>query len=387
MAIDRRGVLKAGAAAGASLATAPRVAVGAARTERRFVFVLLRGAADGVHLLAPVGDPQFAKARAAFLPDAEAGLRIDADFALHPSLGGLARSHAAGEAVFAHAIASAYRDRSHFDGQNLLETGGGTPHRLKDGWMNRLLGLLPRDDARAVALGATVPLVLRGAHEVSTFAPSGLPGAGDDLLERVGRLYEADAQLSGPWARAMATRATMAEAAPDAVRGAAATGALAARLLSGAAGARIALIETGGWDTHAQQRGRLVAPLRALDTMVGALQAGLGPEWARTVVLVATEFGRTVTVNGTGGTDHGGASVAMLLGGAVRGGRVIADWPGLAPAALLEGRDLRPTLSLERLVAGVVSAHFALDPARVLATLYPDGVQGRPLEGLVHEPV
>jgi uncharacterized protein (DUF1501 family) len=389
MAIDRRGLLRVGAVTGAALAAAPRVAVAGAgaQTERRFVFVLLRGAADGVYLLAPVGDPHFPKTRAAFLQDAEAGTRLDADFSLHPALPGLARLHAAGEALFAHSIASAYRDRSHFDGQNLLETGGSVPHRLKDGWMNRLLGLLPRDDARAVALAATVPLALRGAHEVSTFAPSGLPGAAEDLLERIGRLYEADPQLGGPWARAMATRATLTEPLADAGRGAAAAGALAARLLSGSAGARIAMIETGGWDSHAQQRGRLTAPLRALDTMLGALQAGLGAEWARTVVLVATEFGRTVTVNGTGGTDHGGASVAMLAGGAVRGGRVIADWPGLAPSALLEGRDLRPTLSLERLVAGVVSEHFALDPARVLATLYPDGVTGRPVEGLVREPV
>lgn len=388
MGIDRRGLLRAGAGAGAGamLAVAPRLAVAAAATERRFVFVLLRGAADGVHLLAPIGDPHFAKVRAAFLRDAETGNRLEPDFALHPALAGLARSHAAGRALFVHAVASAYRERSHFDGQNVLETGGGAPYRLKDGWMNRLLGLLPAADARAIALGATVPLALRGVHEVATYAPSGLPGAAGDLLDRVGRLYEADAQLSGPWARAMATRTAMAEPVAEAGRGAAATGALAARMLSGPAGARIAMIETGGWDSHAQQRGRLAAPLAALDAMLGALETGLGAAWDETVVLVATEFGRTVTVNGTGGTDHGVGSLAMLVGGAVRGGRVIADWPGLAPSALLEGRDLRPTLSLERLVTGAVSEHFALDPARVLAALYPEGVRGRPIEGLLREP-
>jgi uncharacterized protein (DUF1501 family) len=269
----------------------------------------------------------------------------------------------------------------------VLETGGSAPYRLKDGWMNRLLGLLPGEEARAIALGATVPLALRGGHEVATYAPSGLPGAAGDLLDRVGRLYEADAQLQGPWARAMATRAGMAGREGDAGRGGAAIGSLAARLLSGAGGARIAMIETGGWDSHAQQRGRVAAPLAGLDAMLGALESGLGAAWEHTVVLVATEFGRTATVNGTGGTDHGAGSLAVLTGGAVRGGRVIADWPGLAPSALLEGRDLRPTLSLERLVAGAVSEHFALDPARVLATLYPEGVRGRPLEGLVREAV
>uniref|UniRef100_UPI0015774DAF DUF1501 domain-containing protein n=1 Tax=Sphingomonas bacterium TaxID=1895847 RepID=UPI0015774DAF len=164
---------------------------------------------------------------------------------------------------------------------------------------------------------------------------------------------------------------------------AAATGALAARLLSAPGGARIATIETGGWDTHTQQRQRLAQQLNGLDAMIGALKAGMGPTWADTVVLVATEFGRTVAANGTGGTDHGTGSAAMLLGGAVRGGRVMADWPGLSKGALYEARDLAPTLQLDAFIGGAVAGQFGLDPARVTRTLFPGAPKAAAVEGLV----
>jgi uncharacterized protein (DUF1501 family) len=276
------------------------------------------------------------------------------------------------QALFVHAIASPYRDRSHFDGQNVLETGGSAAYRVKDGWMNRLLGLVPAVDASALALSSTVPMALRGAHEVSSYANSQLPSASDDLLTRVGALYEQDQQLHGLWTAAMETRmragGTM--QAGGGQKGAA-TGALAAKMLLGD-GARIAMIETNGWDTHSGQRGRLTAQLRDLDQMLAALKGGLGPEWSNTLVVVATEFGRTVRPNGTGGTDHGQASAAMLVGGAVSGGKVIADWPGLAPAALYEGRDLKPTTDLDALIAGALAQHYALAPSRVMTTLFPD---------------
>jgi uncharacterized protein (DUF1501 family) len=134
----------------------------------------------------------------------------------------------------------------------------------------------------------------------------------------------------------------------------------------------MAMIETNGWDTHSGQRGRLNAQLKSLDQLVAALKAGLGPDWSNTLVVVATEFGRTAKPNGTGGTDHGQASAAMLLGGAVRGGSVIADWPGLSTAALYEGRDLKPTTDLDALIAGALAQHYGVDPARTMATLFPD---------------
>ena len=381
--LDRRRFLASGATLGLALGLAPRLAFAKAATDKRFVFIIQRGAADGLATLAPVGDPGFAAARGALAEDYAGAARTDGMFALHPALKNIAGLYAQRQALFAHAIASPYRDRSHFDGQNVLETGAAGAYQVKDGWLNRLLGQLPQSEARAIAVAVTVPLALRGPHEVASYAPSALPEASEDLLARVAMLYQGDAQLHGLWSEAMATRKLTADMDATAGRNAAATGALAAKLLSPADGARIAMIETGGWDTHAQQRGRLAAQRTGLDAMIGALQAGLGALWRDTLVLVATEFGRTVAVNGTGGTDHGTGAAAMLLGGAVKGGRVLADWPGLRAGDLYEGRDLKPTLGLDAFIAGAVGGHFGLESARLMPALFPGANGARPIEGLV----
>ena len=226
-------------------------------------------------------------------------------------------------------------------------------------------------------------MALRGRVEVASYAPTALPDASDDLLTRVSMMYQDDPQLHAAWEQATATRVLTSDMAADNGRNAAATGALAAKLLAAENGSRIAMIETGGWDTHAQQRGRLAAQLRGLDGLIGALQAGLGEHWANTMVVVATEFGRTVKVNGTGGTDHGTGSMAMLLGGAVNGGRVIADWPGLSDGALYEGRDLKPTTDLDTVIASAAAGHFGIDGARAMKTLFPETRSARAMEGLV----
>ena len=367
--LTRRFFLAAGTAAAAL--GLPKMAFARANTDRRFVFIIQRGAADGLAIVTPTGDPAFAGVRGAFADDLSGGARLGSFFTLHPALGETAKLYAAKQALFVHATASPYRDRSHFDGQNVLETGGSAAYRLKDGWMNRMLGLLPQDEARALALSSTVPAALRGPHEVSSYAPSALPSASDDLLARVAKLYEPDQQLHALWAAAMETRMTAGDLAGGSGQNGAVTGALAAKLLAGE-GARIAMIETGGWDTHSGQRGRLAAQLRGLDQLVAALKTELGADWANTLVVVATEFGRTVAPNGTGGTDHGTASMAMLLGGAVAGGKVIADWPGLSQGSLYEGRDLKPTTDLDALIAAGLAQHYGLDPARVATTLFPD---------------
>jgi uncharacterized protein (DUF1501 family) len=378
---DRRTFLT-GAAGAVALLAAPHIAVAQAATDRRFVFIIQRGAADGLGTLAPTADPAFAAIRGAFAEDFATGARLG-DFTLHPNLAETARLYAAREALFVHAVASPYRDRSHFDGQNVLETGGNAAYTLRDGWMNRLLGLLADGEARAIAVSATVPMVLRGSLEVASYAPSALPDASDDLLARVTALYAADAELHAAWAQAMQTRTMTGDLSADNGRNGAATGALAARLLAGSEGARIAVIETGGWDTHANQRGRLGFQLRGLDALIGALKTGLGADWASTLVLVATEFGRTAAPNGTGGTDHGTASLAMLMGGVVAGGRVVADWPGLGQSALYEGRDLKPTMGLDALITSAVAQHYGLDMARTGRALFPNSVGMRPVTGLV----
>jgi uncharacterized protein (DUF1501 family) len=368
MVLARRGFL---AGAGALL-LAPRVLFAQAATERRFVFILQRGAADGLNTLVPYADPAYSSLRGALAIDPASAIRLDGSFALHPSLQAFGQLYTQGQALFVHAVASPYRDRSHFDGQNVLESGGTTPYQLKDGWMNRLVGLLPRRGKEAIALAPTVPLALRGAAEVTSYAPSALPAASDDLLLRVQQLYEGDAQLHALWSAAMDAR-DMAGASGEGGKrqDPAALGRMAAGFLAQPDGPRIAMIETGGWDTHSAQTPRLAAQLRNLDAMVGALREGLGDSWKQTVVLVATEFGRTAAANGTGGTDHGTGSAALLAGGAVEGGKVIADWPGLATSALYEGRDLRPTTDLDALIAAAAADCFALDREKVGRTLFP----------------
>ena len=383
MMLDRRHFLIRGALTALAAGTTSRMAFARAATSRRFVFIIQRGAADGIGTVMPLGDPAFAAARGIFSEDAAAAAKLDAMFGLHPAMSHAASLYRLRQALFIHAVASPYRDRSHFDGQNVLETGGMNAHQLRDGWMNRLLSLLPQDGKRAIAVSATVPVALRGVNEVASYAPSVLPDASDDLLQRVAMLYEGDNQLHALWSEALAVRGLAGDKAENVGREAAATGTLAAQLMSPSDGARVAMIETGGWDTHSGQRGRLGGGLKNLDAMLSALQQGLGPVWQETLVLVATEFGRTVAVNGTGGTDHGTGTAAMLFGGAVRGGRVVADWPGLAPRQLYEGRDLRPTIRLDNVIAGALAGHFALDSERTAATLFPMLGQRAPLAGLV----
>lgn len=369
--LNRRSFVALGASAIFTSAFGARMALARAATERRFVFIIQRGAADGLGTLAPVGDPAFAGQRGVLAQDFVSAPKLDSTFALHPAMTNTLSLWQAKQALFVHAVASPYRERSHFDGQNVLETGGSSAYALKDGWLNRLLSLLPADD-KAIALAATIPMALRGSAEVASYAPSALPDASDDLLARVSTMYRDDPQLHAIWEQATATRMLTSDLAQDNGRNAAATGALAAKLLTAESGARIAMIETGGWDTHAQQRGRLNGQLKGLDAMVGAIRQGLGPVWADTMVVVATEFGRTVKVNGTQGTDHGTGSLAMLMGGAVNGGRVMADWPGLGDAALYEGRDLRPTAGLDTLINSAVASHFDLVPTRTAQKLFPD---------------
>ncbi|XPG48491.1 DUF1501 domain-containing protein [Variovorax sp. KK3] len=379
-ALHRRAFLHAAGAAGLVLA-APKLSLAQAATERRFVFIIQRGAADGLAILAPYADPDYARLRGALADEAASGPHLDGSFALHPALTETARLHATKEALFFHAVASPYRDRSHFDGQNVLETGGLSPYQLKDGWLNRLVAQLPRHRRdEAIAFAPTVPMALRGKVDVASYAPSALPQASDDLMLRVAQLYERDAQLHALWTSAMDTRGIAMDGADVRMKGAAAQrqdgaalGRLAGSFLVRADGPRIAMIETGGWDTHSAQNARLSAQLRNLDALIAALRETLGSAWQQTVVLVATEFGRTAAANGTGGTDHGTGALAMLMGGAVQGGRVLADWPGLRTSDLHEARDLRPTMRLDAVIAAAAGESFGIEPQRLERSLFPTG--------------
>jgi uncharacterized protein (DUF1501 family) len=370
--LPRRRLL-AFAGVGALTAALPGIAWAAPATPKRLVFIIQRGAADGLALVPPVGDPAYAPLRGALAAEATPGMKLNGLFALHAALAGVGAMMAAKEARIVHAIATGYRDRSHFDGQNILESGGATPYGRRDGWLNRLLALLPAGESRAVGIAAAVPLALRGAQEAANYAPSRLPGVDEDLLLRLTMLYGADAQLGPIWQQAVETKELAGDIGGNNGRNGTQLAELATRLMAGDDGARVMMIETGGWDTHSAQARRLEVQARGLDALLVALKSGLGADWAQTLVIVATEFGRTAAVNGTGGTDHGTASALFLLGGGLAGGGTVqADWPGLAAPSLHEGRDLKPTASLESEISAAVAAHYGLDPGKVRRTLYPD---------------
>jgi uncharacterized protein (DUF1501 family) len=375
--IHRRQFLRVATAGAGAMLIAPRTIFANVETEQRFVFIIQRGAADGLNIIVPHGDPAYATLRQGLAIDPATALKLDGTFALHPSLAQLGKLYEAKEAIFVHAVASPYRERSHFDGQNVLETGGTNPYQVKDGWLNRLVTLLPQSRGEAIAFAPTIPLSLRGQAAVTSYAPSALPQAPDDILVRVSKLYTADTQLHALWSAAMDARGLAEDA--RARQDPAGVGRMAATFLARVDGPRIAMIETGGWDTHSGQNKRLANQLKALDGLIGALRDGLGENWRRTTVLVATEFGRTAAANGTGGTDHGTASAAMLLGGAVSGGRVLADWPGLLSHQLHEGRDLKPTLDLDALIATAAAESLHLDPELTMRTLFA----GRPVDGKI----
>jgi uncharacterized protein (DUF1501 family) len=379
--MHRRSFLKWSGAGLASMLL-PQLAFANAATNQRFVFIIQRGAADGLNTLVPYADPDYARLRGALAIQDTHTNRLDSLFALHPALSNAFALYQQQQALFVHAIASPYRERSHFDGQNVLESGGTRAYQLKDGWLNRLLGLLPKEQSEAIAFSPTIPLALRGTIQVDAYATAKLPQPPDDLLMRVSQLYATDTQLHTVWESALQT-ANMADMAaggqnsqqPEAL------GKLVGDFLSQAQGPRIAMIETGGWDTHSAQQARLARQLTDLDTLITSLKQSLGTHWQQTLAIVATEFGRTAAANGTGGTDHGTGAAMLAFGGGLpaitarnkqwAAGKVIADWPGLGNSQLYQGRDLQPTIALDQVIAELVSAHYGLDHTLVSRTLFP----------------
>lgn len=366
------------AASGGLLATR----VGFAGTdggERRFVFVLLRGALDGLAALPPVGDPDYARLRGELDLSKSALHRLDDLFALHPSLDFMAELWKSRQLTVAPAVATPYRERSHFDAQDVLESGVAVPHGSATGWLNRALAALPQKSPgnAGIALGSNVPLAMRGPVEVASWSPGTLPELDDDTLNRIGQMYGADSLLSQRLTEALGADEIAGDMSMGRGRGiqvepvARAT----ANFLVQPGGPSVAMFDTTGWDTHANQgaeQGALALRLAALDAGLAALREGLGESWNRTVVLVATEFGRTVAINGTRGTDHGTGTAAFLLGGAVRGGRVLGEWPGLKSGQLYQGRDLMPTADLRGVIKSVLRDHLGVPQQQLEAGVFPD---------------
>ena len=392
--IDRRQILGHLGAAGA-LAAVPRFGFAAEPTDKRLVVVLLRGAMDGLSAAPAYGDPDFERARKGLAitkpgqPDG--ALPLDGFFGLHPTLTGLHDRYARRELIVFHAIASPYRDRSHFDGQNLLENGSDAPYGLPDGWLNRALLGLPqaRQQGRAdlgVALAPSMPLMMRGPARVTSWSPSLLPAPQADLIARVRALYdETDPKLAMALNEAVDANATTGDSARGGGQEFVVLMRATAKFMAEPAGPCVAMIDSTGWDTHANQAGAyspLTRNLTTLDHGIAALADGLGDRWSSTAVVIVTEFGRMVAMNGTGGTDHGTASAAFLVGGAVAGGRVLADWPGLKTSDLYAGRDLKPTADLRSLTKAALRDHLGIDEGWLETAVFPGSGAAKPFEGL-----
>jgi len=392
----------------------PKIARAEGR-DPRFLTIVLRGALDGLAAVAPVGDPDWVKLRgddALKLDGAKPGLPLDGFFALNPAMPNLHRLYKAGQATVVHAVATPYRERSHFDGQDVLESGLARPGRVDTGWLNRALTRLEPDDRvrtsqngrRTFAVGPITPLVVRGPAPVLSWVPPRLPPVSDDTTMRLLDLYR---HADPTFARVLEDRiglATLGLGTPPANRPgemgpavqigginqvrsyfAEAAGA-AAKFLSNPDGPRVGALALDGWDTHNNEgavTGRLSDLLGALDAALAAVETNMGPAWSETVVTLVTEFGRTARINGTQGTDHGTATVALLLGGAVKGGRVVADWPGVKESDLHDKRDLKATTDLRAVLKGLLRDHLRIDERVLTADIFPGSDDVRPMGGLL----
>ncbi|HZR77299.1 DUF1501 domain-containing protein [Bradyrhizobium sp.] len=397
LATSRRGFLLGGASF-AAWAYLPKFARAADGRDPRLIVVLLRGALDGLATVAPVGDPDYAGLHGSIALTSEgphAATMLDSFFALHPSMPEFARMYREKQAAVIHAVSTPYRDRSHFDGQDVLESGFAGPGRVQSGWLNRALEGLPKGEhvTSGLAVGATTPLVLRGVAPTVGWAPVNLPPAADDTAARLLDLYQhRDPALASALSQGLQLEKTALGDDMKARPGGNNVAAMrlvargATKVMAADDGPRIAALAFDGWDTHANEGGpvgRLAQLLSGLDGALGEFQSGLGERWRDTVVVVATEFGRTARINGTEGTDHGNGTIALLAGGAVKGGRVIADWPGLKSANLYEGRDLAPTTDLRAALKGILRDHLGIGETVLAKNVFPDSAQVKPMQGLV----
>lgn len=378
MRLSRRHFLGA-AGAVTTLSLWPGLSALAAATDTRLLVVLLRGGVDGLHVLPPRDDADHARLRGALTP--RDALALNADFALHPALKFAHGLYGQGQLLPVVAIAPPYRQRSHFEAQDCLENGTASASGASTGWLNRCVAALHGGEALSVS--AVMPLIMRGPGAATTWSPPLPEDVNPILLQRLQSLYAADPRLSGAFARALDSRGAGMETGrtrggrlPQAM-------AAAARFMAAADGPRLGFVEDSGWDTHSNQAAVLTRKLGELDAGLRAFHDGATPIWKRTAIAIVSEFGRTVAVNGTAGTDHGTGGLALLAGGAVKGGRIAGDWPGLKPGALNEGRDLRATSDLRALFKGLLGSHLGI-PRRMLDTqVFPDSGLVHPLGDLI----
>ncbi len=379
--LPRRAALLGLGAAAALAAGRPRISLAAAPTSARLVVLNVRGGLDGLGTVVPYGDRNLAALRASLIPPAPgtAGGLLDLGgyFGLHPSLAHFSSMFRAGQGLIVHAVGNCATTRSHFEAQDYLQSGA--PQLLSSGWLNRVAGLIPAPAGSAetgIAIDTSAPLLMRGPTVVAGWAPEPFTRVSPALVPSLLALTGPDPIVGPSLQVGFNDRGLFQQAqarGPSQPPGLPSLASLAwgaGELLASPTGPRIAALETGSYDTHADQVVRLQVGLATLDATLAALKSSLGAAWSRTVVVTMTEFGRTAAVNGSGGTDHGTAFAMLLAGGAVAGNRVLTQWPGLGAAQLFQGRDLAPTVDYRAVMMGVLQQHLGI-PASAMPGIFP----------------
>ncbi|MEL6464228.1 MAG: DUF1501 domain-containing protein [Pseudomonadota bacterium] len=382
--LSRREFLARTGFVGCSLAASPLVtpiSFAAAPWDTRLVVIILRGGMDGLDAVQPYGDSAFAQMRGPLALGPEGGAYdLDGYFALHPALAPLLRMWQAGQLGFVHAVSTPYRGkRSHFDGQDLLEAGTPDLAGVRDGWLNRMLQVLPQASGQAAyAVGRNTMRVLQGAADVANWAPDAKLSLSPQTLTLLELVTEADPALHAALSEARILSQIEQAKRKDGQRTSAHVdiASFAAQRLSEET--RIAAFSLNGWDTHRAQPQSIGRALTQLSETLLTLQGTMaGGVWAKTAVIAMTEFGRTVRQNGAGGTDHGTGGLMIAAGGAIKGGRVFGNWPGLGQGDLYEDRDLMPTRDVRAYAAWVMRALTGLDRHKLENAVFPGLDMGR----------
>ncbi len=393
--LTRRAALAAALGAGASSGLGVTFLGGAAMaadySRKKLVVIVARGAMDGLSVAVPFGDPDYLPLRQAIAIPTDQILPLDSTFGLHPKLKTLYALQQAGQARVAPAVAIPERIRSHFEAQDLLETGGAKMYAASTGWLNRTLQAAhPGRPIRALSIGAQEPLILRGPAQAESWSPGGRITPNTNRVAAALMDLYAEDPLLGP---ALATGLKVEDQAnmlnggkPLGGGDVKAFAVTAAKFLTAPDGPTIAVLSLDGFDTHANQgavQGQLANRLGIMDDVIAGLQQGMAAQWKDTAVVIATEFGRTAKVNGTGGTDHGTASTVILAGGALRPGGIVGDWPTLAADKLFEDRDLAPTLDVRAVFKGVLVEHLGVDGRLLETVVFPNSRGAPPVRGLI----
>ncbi|MBL4617254.1 MAG: DUF1501 domain-containing protein [Robiginitomaculum sp.] len=373
----RRGLLL-GAAGGLALAgTNSRMAFSATPSEKKLVAVILHGGMDGLNVVVPTYSDDYYAARATIaIPQAgepNGAIDLTDGFGMHPSMPGFAHFYLKGQMAIMHAASAPYDKRSHFDGQDVLENGTDQPLGENTGWLNRALGVAPALPS-ALGIGSTVTLVLKGQNNIATWAEPKLAEASADTVAKTLALYGSDPVLQAALQGSVDIGSIIGDLS-NLGTGFEFDARAAGKIMSADGGPGACALTYGGWDTHANQggsSGQLANNLANLDRAMVALREELGDKWNDTVVVIATEFGRTFAENGTGGTDHGVGGVSFLLGGAVKGRRFIGDWPGIAPSQLNLGRELYPANDLRAMLKGMFRDHWGISKSDLDNIVFPN---------------